>query len=80
MIIADGELTLPASVIRRLVNHAPFGDITEGNAADRTLVQVCDPALRIADRIDVVIHAAGPPDETTRQAAFRSIAGSSAAS
>ena len=50
--VADRELTLPTSLTKRLVNHAPTQDITEGYAADWTMEQLRDAAQRIADRID----------------------------
>ena len=43
---------LPRSLIKRLVNHARPGDVTEGYAADWTVEQLREPAQRIADRID----------------------------
>ena len=35
--VADRELMLPTSLTKRLVNHAPSQDITEGYAADWTM-------------------------------------------
>ena len=50
--VADRELMLPTSLTKRLVNHAPSQDITEGYAADWTMEQLRIAAQRIADRID----------------------------
>ena len=49
---ADRELMPPTSLTKRLVNHAPSHDITEGYAADWTMAQLHNAAQRIADRID----------------------------
>ncbi|MCY4459663.1 MAG: hypothetical protein OXC26_04560 [Albidovulum sp.] len=48
--VADRELMLPTSLTKRLVNHAPSNDVTEGYAADWTMAQLRDAAQRIADR------------------------------
>ena len=50
--VAERDLLLPHALTRRLVNHAPSSDITEGYAADWTIDQLREPAQRIADRID----------------------------
>ena len=50
--VADRELMLPTSLTKRLVNHAPPPDVTQGYAADWTMEQLRDAAQRIADRID----------------------------
>ena len=63
--IADRELMLPTSLTKRLVNHAPSQDITEGYAADWTMTQLRDAAQRIADRIDELTLGTGPVHETT---------------
>ena len=76
--IADRELMLPTSLTKRLVNHAPSQDITEGYAADWTMEQLRDAAQRIADRIDELIHGTGRAHETASQTAYRSLAGSAA--
>ena len=76
--VADRELMLPTSLTKRLVNHAPSQDITEGYAADWTMAQLRDAAQRIADRIDELIHDTGPAHETASQTAYRSLAGSAA--
>ena len=78
--VADRELMLPTSLTKRLVNHAPSRDITEGYAADWTMDQQRDAAQRIADRIDELIRGTGPVHETASQILYRSFAGSAASS
>ncbi len=58
--VADRDLMLPASLTKRLVNHARPQDVTEGYAADWTMEQLRDAAQRIADRIDESIRAGMP--------------------
>ena len=67
---------LPTSLTKRLVDHGPSQDITEGYVADWTMEQLHDAAQRITDRIDELILASGPAHETAPQTAFRSFAGS----
>ena len=55
--VAERELMLPRSLVKRLVNHARDGDVTEGYAADWTVEQLRDPAQRVADRIDALASA-----------------------
>ena len=55
--VAERELMLPSSLTKRLVNHAPPNDITEGYAADWTIGQLRAPAQRIADRIELLMTA-----------------------
>ena len=55
--VADRDLMLPNSLTKRLVNHARPSDVTEGYAADWTIVQLRESAQRIADRIDELIQA-----------------------
>ena len=55
--VAERDLLLPSSLTKRLVNHAPPGDITEGYAADWTIGQLREPAQRIADRIEALMTA-----------------------
>ena len=58
--------TVPNALTKRLVNHAPPNDFTEGYAADWTIGQLRDPAQRIADRIEALMmndHA--PATETS---------------
>ena len=69
--VADRELMLPTSLTKRLVNHAPPPDVTQGYAADWTMEQLRDAAQGIADRIDELIRGAGPPNEAASQTAFR---------
>ena len=54
--VAERELMLPRSLTKRLVNHARPSDVTEGYAADWTVEQLREPAQRIADRIDRLMH------------------------
>ena len=51
---------LPASLTKRLVNHARPQDVTEGYAADWTMGQLRDAAQKIADRIDALAQEAVP--------------------
>ena len=78
--VADRELMLPSSLTKRLVNHAPPQDITEGYAADWTMEQLHHAAQRIADRIDELIRGTGPALGIASQTAFRSFAGSASSS
>ena len=50
--VAERELMLPHALTKRLVNHAPPNDVTEGYAADWTIGQLREPAQRIADCIE----------------------------
>ena len=54
--VADRDLMLPASLTKRLVNHARPQDMTEGYAADWTMAQLREAAQRIADRINELIR------------------------
>ena len=71
---------LPTGLTKRLVNHAPPQDITEGYAADWTMAQLRGAAQRAADRIDELIRGTGPAHEAASQTAFRSFACSAASS
>ena len=53
--VAERDLMLPPTLTKRLVNHAPPNDVTEGYATDWTIDQLRDPAQRIADRIDALM-------------------------
>ena len=53
---------LPRSLTKRLVNHARQTDVTEDYAADWTIRQLREPAQRIADRIEELMHAEVPED------------------
>ena len=55
--VAERELMLPRSLTKRLVNHARPPDVTEGYAADWTVDQLREPAQRMADRIDELMHS-----------------------
>ena len=55
--VAERELMLPHALTKRLVNHAPPRDVTEGYAADWTIRQLREPAQRIADRIEALMRA-----------------------
>ena len=59
--VADRDLMLPNSLTKRLVNHARPSDVTEGYAADWTIVQLRESAQRIADRIDELIEGGISP-------------------
>ena len=55
--VAERDLMLPHALTKRLVNHAPSNDVTEGYAADWTIAQLRGPAQRIADRIEELMGA-----------------------
>ena len=73
--VADRELMLPTSLTKRLVNHAPSQEITEGYAANWTMEQLRDAAQRIAHRINELILGTGPANETASQTAFQAFPG-----
>ena len=54
--VAERELMPPPSLKKRLINHARHNDVTEGYAADWTITQLREPAQRIADRIEALMH------------------------
>ena len=60
--VAERELMLPRSPTKRLVNHARHADVTEDYAADWTVRQLREPAQRISDRIEELMHAEVPED------------------
>ena len=62
--VAERDLLLPPSLTKRLVNHAPPSDFTEGYAADWTIGQLREPAQRIADRIEALMNGEAPEAET----------------
>ena len=64
--VAERDLLLPHPLTKRLVNHAPPSDVTEGYAADWTIGQLRKPAQRIADRIEALMMGEG---ETGAEAA-----------
>ena len=57
--VAERNLLLPPSLTKRLVNHAPPSDVTEGYAADWTIGQLRESAQRIADRIEALMNGRG---------------------
>ena len=52
---------LPHALTKRLVNHAPPNDLTEGYAADWTIAQLRGPAQRSADRIEELMSVETEP-------------------
>ena len=64
--MAERELMLLHALTKRLVNHAPPNDVTEGYAAAWTIGQLREPAQRIADRIeDLITDEPGHPSGET---------------
>ncbi len=63
--VAERDLLLPRALTRRLVNHAPGSDITEGYAADWTVAQLREPAQRIADHIEALMNGGAPEAEAS---------------
>lgn len=55
--VAERDLMLPASLTKRLVNHAPPKDVTQSYAADWTIAQLREPAQKVADRIQALMMA-----------------------
>ena len=51
------QLGLP-SITKRLANHARPNDVTQGYAADWTIIQLREPVQKIADRIQALIREA----------------------
>jgi len=43
---------MDVELVKRLVNHAPSRDVTEGYASDFQLEQLREPAQRIADTLE----------------------------
>ena len=58
--VAVRDLLLPESLVKRLVNHAPPDDVTEGYAAQWTHDELRDASQRIADRIEAFAFAEQP--------------------
>ena len=58
--VAERELMLPHALTKRLGNHAPPRDVTEGYAAPWTIGQLREPAQRIANRIEALMKAESP--------------------
>ena len=63
--VAERDLMLPHTLTKRLVNHAPPRDVTEGYAAAWTIAQLREPAQRIADRIELLMKGQAPEAETS---------------
>ena len=57
--VAVRDLMLPDSLVKRLVNHAPPDDVTEGYAAEWTRDELHEASQRIADRVEAL--ALGEP-------------------
>ena len=57
--VAERDLMLPGTLTKRLVNHAPPRDVTEGYAAAWTIAQLREPAQRVADRINALMNGDG---------------------
>ena len=57
--VAVRDLKLPESLVKRLVNHAPSHDVTEGYAAEWTRDELREASQRIADRVEAL--ALGEP-------------------
>ena len=57
--VAVRDLMLPESLVKRLVNHSPLHDVTEGYAAEWTREELREASQRIADRFDAL--ALGEP-------------------
>ena len=54
--VAERDLMIAHTLTKRLVNHAPPRDVTEGYAADWTIDQLREPAQKIADRIEILME------------------------
>ena len=52
--VAVRDLMLPESLVKRLVNHAPSGDVTEGYAAAWTREELREASQAIADRVEAL--------------------------
>ena len=57
--VAERDLMLPESLVKRLVNHAPSDDVTEGYAAEWTREELREASQRIAERVEAL--ALGEP-------------------
>ena len=58
--VAVRDLMVPESLVKRLVNHAPPDDVTEGYAAEWTREELREASQRIADRIEALAFAGQP--------------------
>lgn len=54
--VARRHLGMDVELVKRLVNHAPSRDVTEGYASDFQLEQLREPAQRIADCLDSYLY------------------------
>ena len=54
--VAERDLLLPSSLTSRLLNRAPIGGIAAGHPEDWTLLQLREPAQRVANRINDLMH------------------------
>ena len=64
--VAVRDLMLPESLVKRLVNHAPTADVTEGYAAEWTHEELREASQRIADRIEALAEQPVLPPATLR--------------
>ena len=60
--VAERDLMLPRPLTKRLMDHARDDDLTEGYATDWTVEQLREPAQRVADRIEALLHATAPAE------------------
>ena len=58
--VAVRDLMLPESLVKRLVNHAPRADVTEGYAAEWTREELREASQGIANRIEALAFAGQP--------------------
>ena len=58
--VAIRDLMVPESLVKRLVNHSPSEDVTEGYAAEWTRDELREASQRIADRIEALAFAEQP--------------------
>ena len=64
--VAVRDLMLSESLVKRLVNHAPSRDVTEGYAAEWTREELREASQRIADRVEALAEPWGLPATPTR--------------
>ena len=57
--VAVRDLMLPESLVKRLVNHAPPDDVTEGYAAEWTREELREASQRIVDRVEALAEPGG---------------------
>ena len=58
--VAERDLMVPDSLVKRLVNHAPSDDVTEEYAAEWTREELREASQRIADRIEALAFSRAP--------------------